>query len=338
MQTIAKNKVKLNNHIGMLTPVIKKRLEKFRKESKNWKPIWTGDNGYKKFEMHGHPTNHVVDLGKGLCTCQFWMLKGIPCVHACATLSRVNKPPEDFCHCLLTMESYRETYNHHINPIPGQLLWEHVEEYNKPHAPKIKRKPEKLQMKRRIDADEKGGGGSKKSKADPKPQSNNGDNVHLKRQLGPLLAVFVRGCKKKRACDAAAVAAAAAAEADKKKKNEGGVPASEQQLQQPQDDGDQRDGEDNPLVQFTEIALATSDAQPVEIGISQPTASNIKDSQKDHGIKRPSKLSPRRRSSPLATSVPVNPMQGASSGTVTRLVNYMKFIPTPGFKAPRKKN
>ncbi|RYR26912.1 hypothetical protein Ahy_B02g061221 [Arachis hypogaea] len=86
MQTIVKNKVKLNNHIGVLTPVIKSRLEKVRKESKNWKPIWTGHNGYEKFEVHGHPTNHVVDLGKRLCTCQFWMLTGIPCVHACVAL------------------------------------------------------------------------------------------------------------------------------------------------------------------------------------------------------------------------------------------------------------
>ncbi|XP_020975852.1 uncharacterized protein LOC110270709 [Arachis ipaensis] len=281
----------------------------------------------------------------GCCGC--FLYAGIPCVHACAVLSRVNKPPEDFCHRLLTMESYRETYNYHINPIPGQPLWEHAEECNRPHAPKIKRKPGKLQMKRRMDADEKGGGGSKKSKVDSKPQSNNGDNVHLKRQLGPFTCSFCgdkghtkRGCKKKRACDAAAAAtvAAAAAEANKKKKNEGGAPASEQQLQQPQDDGNQRDGKDNSLVQSTEIGQATSNAQPVEIDISQPTASDVEDSQKDHGIKRPSKLSPRRRSSPLATSVPVNPMQGASSGTATRLVNYMKFIPTPGFKAPRKKN
>ncbi|RYR62678.1 hypothetical protein Ahy_A04g020398 isoform B [Arachis hypogaea] len=245
------------------------------------------------------------------------MLTGIPCVHACAALSRVNKPPEDFCHRLLTMESYRKTYNYHINPIPGQSLWEHAEECNKPHAPKIKRKPGKLQMKRRMDADEKGGGGSKKSKADLKAQSNIGDNVHLKRQLGPFTCSFCgdkghtkRGCKKKRVCDAAAVAAAAA-EANKKKKNEGAT---------------------------SKIGQATSDAQPVEIDISQPTASDVEDSQKDHGIKRPSKLSPRRRSSPLATSVPVNPMQGASSGTASKLVNYMKFIPTPGFKAPRKKN
>ncbi|RYR19653.1 hypothetical protein Ahy_B03g064521 [Arachis hypogaea] len=241
------NKAKLNNHIGVLPSVIKSRLEKVRKESKNWKPIWTGDNGYKKFEVHGHLTNHVVDLGKRLCTCQFWMLTGIPCVHACAALSRVNKPPEDFCHRWLMMESYRKTYNHHINLIPGQPLWEYGEECNRPHAQKIKRKPGKLQIKRRIDADEKGGGGSKKSKANPKPQSNNGDNVHLKRQLGTFTCSFCgekghtrRGCKKKRVADAAV--------ADKKKKNEGGAPASEQQVEQPQDDGNQDDRENNACV------------------------------------------------------------------------------------------
>ncbi|XP_072061936.1 uncharacterized protein [Arachis hypogaea] len=76
METIAKNKVKLNNHTGKLTSVIKSRLEKVRKESKNWKPIWTRDNGYKKFEVHGHPTNHVVDIGKRLYTYQFWMFTG----------------------------------------------------------------------------------------------------------------------------------------------------------------------------------------------------------------------------------------------------------------------
>ncbi|RYR18942.1 hypothetical protein Ahy_B03g063563 [Arachis hypogaea] len=58
----------------------------------------------------------------------------------------------------------------------------------------------------------------------------------------------------------------------------------------------------------------------------------------DSRMKRPSKLPPRRRFSPQATFDPVNSMQGASSGTTTRLVNFMKFLPTPRFKTPRKKN
>ncbi|XP_052117605.1 uncharacterized protein LOC127747588 [Arachis duranensis] len=211
MRTIANNKVKLANHVGKLPPVIHSHLEKVRKESKHWHPIWTGDTGYEKFEVHGYPANHVVDLGKYLCTCQFWMLTGIPCVHACAALARVNKNPEDFCHKLVTMDSYRETYQHHINPIPGQTFWE-VSESLKPQPPKIKRGPGKLQQKRRIGTDE-AKGGSKKSK----PTSTK-DNTNLKRQLAPFTCSYCgkkghtkRGCKKKKLADVAAKAKAAAA-------------------------------------------------------------------------------------------------------------------------------
>ncbi|RYR09855.1 hypothetical protein Ahy_B05g078282 [Arachis hypogaea] len=64
MRIIAKNKVKLNNHIGVLIPS-EKSLRIIIK------PIWIGDNGYKNFEVHRHPTNHVVELEKrySLCAC-----------------------------------------------------------------------------------------------------------------------------------------------------------------------------------------------------------------------------------------------------------------------------
>ncbi|RYR57205.1 hypothetical protein Ahy_A05g022944 [Arachis hypogaea] len=89
-------------------------------------------------------------------------LVGISCVHAYAALARVNKHPEDFCHKLITIESYKETYKYHINPIPGQGFWEQSQ-LNRPLAPSIKRKPENLQIKRRNDSDE-GTSSSKKSK------------------------------------------------------------------------------------------------------------------------------------------------------------------------------
>ncbi|RYQ96866.1 hypothetical protein Ahy_B08g092772 [Arachis hypogaea] len=214
---------------------------------------------------------------------------GIPCVHACIALSRVNKQPEDFCHRWLTMKSYRETYNHHINPILGQPMWEQPEDCNRPHAPKIKTKPGKLKMKRRMDADEKSSFRTKKPEVDPKLSGNTADGVHLKRQLGTFTCSFCgenghtkRGCKKKRDADAAA-----AAEAAEKKKNDEGHPAPE---------------------------------------------------QLDSGPKRPSKLSPRRRSSLPPTTLTVNSLQGASSATASKFANLMQFIPMPGFKPPRKKN
>ncbi|RYQ82811.1 hypothetical protein Ahy_B10g101379 [Arachis hypogaea] len=53
---------------------------------------------------------------------------------------------------------------------------------------------------------------------------------------------------------------------------------------------------------------------------------------------RPSKLQTRRRSStPPSGSITMDPLQGASSATSFRLANFLKFVPTPGFKPPRKK-
>ncbi|RYR33910.1 hypothetical protein Ahy_A10g048582 [Arachis hypogaea] len=309
MRTIAKNKVKLVNHVGILPLVIQSRVDKIRKESKNWMPIWTGDEDYEKFEVHGHPTNMVVDLGKRLCTCQFWMLAGIPCVHACAALARINKRPEDFCHQLCTMEAYNKTYIHHINPLSGQSLWE-KSLYTQPHAPNIRRRPGALTKKREKMLMRATVVIRKLNLVKPFTCRYCGVKGHTK-----------RGCSKKRLDEVAAAVAAAKAAADKAKTN--AAPSASEVGPQPQ------------------IAAAPADEPPaVEIDISQP---NYKGSQDIAGPaapppSRPQKLPTKRRSSPPPQSIAVDPMQGASVATSSKLHNFMKFVPTPGFKAPRKKN
>ncbi|RYR30938.1 hypothetical protein Ahy_B01g055725 isoform A [Arachis hypogaea] len=52
---------------------------------------------------------------------------------------------------------------------------------------------------------------------------------------------------------------------------------------------------------------------------------------------RPAKLPTRRRSPPTTPSTALDPMKGASSATASRFTNFLKFVPTPGFKHPRKK-
>ncbi|RYR08386.1 hypothetical protein Ahy_B05g076050 [Arachis hypogaea] len=52
---------------------------------------------------------------------------------------------------------------------------------------------------------------------------------------------------------------------------------------------------------------------------------------------RPGKLPLRRRSPTPISSASLNPMEGATVATAARLANFLKFVPTPGFKPPRKK-
>ncbi|RYR30901.1 hypothetical protein Ahy_B01g055689 [Arachis hypogaea] len=292
----------VNNDLGdykangwcFISDMQKSQLEKVRKESKNWVPIWTRDEAYEKFEVHGHLTNMVVDLGKRLCTCQFWMLTGIPCVHACAAFARVNKRPEDFCHPL-------------------------------PQAPNIKRKPGKLTTKRRKDAD-KGPSVNKKSK----------QTVTLKRQLKPFTCTYCgvkghtkRGCKQKRADELAAalaIAAAAVAASKAKATPTGSTLAAE------------ASNTATPGPQAVDIPPPVSAPQAEEVELSQPSYGGTQDEAPPLTTTRPPKLPTKRRTSPQPVTTSVDPMQRASAATSSRLARFMKFVPTPQFKAPRKKN
>ncbi|RYR62423.1 hypothetical protein Ahy_A04g019984 [Arachis hypogaea] len=261
----------------------------------------------------------------------------IPCVHACAALARVNKRPENFCHPLVTMDSYRKTYEHHINPLPGQSLWE-KSVYNQLQAPNIKHKPGKLTTKRRKDSDE-GTSGNKKSK----------QTVTLKRQLKPFTCNYCgvkghtkRGCKKKRADELAAAAAAVAA-AKSKSTPTGSTPTAEasnttnvapQVVEAPPGVAVQNHDQVEVTDNLSPAAVAT------EIDLSQPNYGGTQDEAPPPPptTKRPDKLPTKRRNSPPPVTASIDPMQGASAATSSRLANFLKFIPTPGFKPPRKKN
>ncbi|RYR27678.1 hypothetical protein Ahy_B01g051705 [Arachis hypogaea] len=173
------------------------------------------------------------------------------------------------------------------------------------------------------------------------------DNTHLKRQLENFTCSYCgdkghtkRGCKKKRLADTAAAAAVAEAEATTKNKEGvgGGDPTADQTCVATSDGTNQQgEGGNVQPIDLAPIVSAASDVQPVELELSQPTCFEQEDSQQVAGNIRPVKLPTRRRSSPPPSSVTVNPLQDASSGTTSRMASLMKFVPTPGFKAPRKK-
>ncbi|XP_025664641.1 uncharacterized protein [Arachis hypogaea] len=182
-------------------------------ELKNLEPnllshCWRRSGYYKIFEFHGWPTNMAVDLGKRSCTCDFWQLSGMPCVHACTALARAGRRPDEFCHNWLTIEAYNNTYAFHINPTPGQELWE-KSPHNRPQAPKFKKKPGPIKKKKRKDVDEEPSRGKKQKTSMKRVYKKGhcrycGESGHTK-----------RNCHK-RAVDeeSAAVAAAATANSD----------------------------------------------------------------------------------------------------------------------------
>ncbi|KAK7339597.1 hypothetical protein VNO77_20275 [Canavalia gladiata] len=107
-----------------------------------------GDDDGHKFEVQSWPTKVVVNLGIQSCTCRFWELTGMPCMHAIAAIVYKNERPEDHCHAWLTMASYQATYANHIEALPGQDFWVHTDQIP-PVPPKIKKKVGRPKKQRR---------------------------------------------------------------------------------------------------------------------------------------------------------------------------------------------
>ncbi|MED6167914.1 hypothetical protein PIB30_007229 [Stylosanthes scabra] len=168
-------------------------------------------------------------------------------------------------------------------------------------------------IKRRKDADE-GPSGSKKPNNDTK----------LRRRLKEFSCTYCgtkghtkRSCSHRKADDAD-VAAAAAAAANAATPTTNTAAAN--------------------VATPTANAAATNATAPQssEIDLTQPTYSqpNITEPvppSELHHVSRLEKLVPKRRIHPV-----VDQMQGCSSGTTSRMQSVWKFVPTPGFKPPRK--
>ncbi|RYR04480.1 hypothetical protein Ahy_B06g084211 [Arachis hypogaea] len=259
MRIMAKDKVKLDSHLGLLPPVIKSRLEKHT--------IWAEDTGYEKFEVNRHPTNHVVDLGK-----------------------RLNSMCSYLC-CICQSEQ-----------APGGLLPQ-LDNYGV-----LQRN-----IQRRKDADE-GTSSSKNSK----PSST------MKRQLRQFTYKYClqkghtkRGCEKKRAFDAAT--AAKATEATKDPKNATA----------------QATAIATTIATLDGTATATTSTATTIDTATATTTNNIPATSTTVSTGHASEID--LRSPPPTPSIVVDPMKGASSATASCFTNFMKFVPTPGFKHPRKK-
>ncbi|RYR07923.1 hypothetical protein Ahy_B05g075422 [Arachis hypogaea] len=287
------------------------RLEAMTALSSHWAPQWSGDEKEELYEVHGWPTNMVVDLGKHTCSCRFWKLTAIQ--------DKNEKCAEDYCHDWLKMEAYRKTYCFNVNPVKGQDLWEKTP-HPAPVPPPFKAKPGRPTKKRRRD----------------KEEQPTGSKTKMKRKYNPIRCMYCseighnkRSCAKKKAIEAeeharqlqlqlalvAPTAEGAAPEATT-------VPA-----------------EPNPARSPTQTPTVIDVSQCDSIPPTQET-------QQEQLAARPSKLKvikgkARIQSSPKATvaapvAISAETIKGTSSATAKKLADFMTFVPTPAFKPPKK--
>ena len=78
--------VKLRDYMlryqGEICPMIRKIVEKAKRDAVGWTPIWHGDSEYSHFSITDGTDTYVVNLGERTCACKKWDLTGIPYAHA----------------------------------------------------------------------------------------------------------------------------------------------------------------------------------------------------------------------------------------------------------------
>ncbi|GJV98272.1 transposase, MuDR, plant [Tanacetum coccineum] len=118
-----------------ICPSITKELDKMKYKQRYWQVVVSG---FQEFEVRKADDGFGVNLQNKTCTCKWWDLSGIPCVHAVAAYSFLNRDPVVGVSNWFTKQMWVNSYSHFIKPVSGTSLW--VKSDKVPPLPPKKRK------------------------------------------------------------------------------------------------------------------------------------------------------------------------------------------------------
>jgi len=110
-------------------------------------------NGEAGFEVRDKKWRFTVDLNNRTCSCRYWQVSEIPCAHACAALFKMSEEPNKYVHMCFSLEAYKRTYQHVLQPIEHESAWP-VSQNPKPLPLRVKKMPGRPKKNRRKDPSE----------------------------------------------------------------------------------------------------------------------------------------------------------------------------------------
>jgi len=114
MEQMAKRREESRLWTTFLCPTMENRLKVLVKEGFGWDVLRVSQH---LFEVRS-PISHRVDLKDWTCSCNQWKVMGFPCAHAIKCITKMKLNVYDFIDHYFTVEAYRSSYSHTINPIP----------------------------------------------------------------------------------------------------------------------------------------------------------------------------------------------------------------------------
>ena len=101
-------------------------VEKTKDEIRGWSVSGVSDTVY---QVHDFKSGGIVNLREQTCSCKYWDLTGLPCGHVIMVLTYLRR---DNCgHFAIDdykIETYRNTYQESVYPLPVARDWEYPAE------------------------------------------------------------------------------------------------------------------------------------------------------------------------------------------------------------------
>jgi hypothetical protein len=117
MVTMNKKAVNLEDTV---CPSIRKYLVKLNNKQRYWEVIVSG---YQEFEVRKSDEAFGVNLANRTCTCKWWILSGLPCVHAVAAFTFTKQDPANGVSSYYKKQMWIDTYSHFIKTVGGSSMW-----------------------------------------------------------------------------------------------------------------------------------------------------------------------------------------------------------------------
>ncbi|KAJ1424167.1 Zinc finger, SWIM-type [Sesbania bispinosa] len=130
---------------NIITPKIRKMLDITMQDGRVCRVTYAGDD---EFQVKDGFTTFVVNLRTRTCGCNYWMLSGLPCKHACACIAYKRANVEMFCDNAYSTKIYCLSYTEIIHPMP-ELDINNRGCYGKIDPPTLRRLPGRPRINRK---------------------------------------------------------------------------------------------------------------------------------------------------------------------------------------------
>ncbi|KAK7250678.1 hypothetical protein RIF29_33263 [Crotalaria pallida] len=100
---------------NIITPRIRNVLDTTMQDGRMCRVTYAGDDEFQVIDGY---TTFVVNLRARTCGCNYWVLSGLPCKHACACIAYKRANVDSYCDGAYTTRSYCKSYIELIHPMP----------------------------------------------------------------------------------------------------------------------------------------------------------------------------------------------------------------------------